>query len=416
MLKSMSEATATRQPISAPSSHLGSIQFDNRPAPRLHFIDGLRGMAMLMVLLYHCWLFGGKWFIGFSWEAHRINLASLLGFGHVGVNLFLVLSGFCLYWPFVKGGARREPTLWEFAKKRCRRILPPYYATLLLFGGLFLLTALHHHRSADVRYILHWLLFHAVMLHNLTPEYILSVNGSLWSLGLEFQLYILFPILVEAYRRFNARGVLLTVLLACTAYRLFVAREHGMTDDGYGYALAYSVFGRCFEFALGMFSAMLVARWHQEQKSPLRLADYLLLVLLGAAAALDGRYGKSEMLTDALWGVLFAALLLAASRPGSMAHRALSHRALVSLGICSYSVYLIHLPLVMAFGGMAERRHLSNTEQILFMLFLTVPLMLGLGYLFHLLFERPFMNAPRAAAPPKLPLALAAAPEGSAER
>ena len=94
-------------------------------APRLHYIDGLRGLAMLMVLLYHCWLFGGMWSIGPTVGGHHLKIAPILGFGHIGVNLFLVLSGFCLYWPFVKGGTKREPTLWEFAKKRGRRILPP---------------------------------------------------------------------------------------------------------------------------------------------------------------------------------------------------------------------------------------------------------------------------------------------------
>ena len=68
------------------------------------------------------------------------------------------------------------------------------------------------------------------------------------------------------------------------------------------------------------------------------------------------------------------------------------------LGLFSYSVYLIHLPLVMVLGEFAMH-HLSNTQNVLFQLFLVVPLMLGLGYLFHLLFERPFMNAPRDGTP-----------------
>jgi len=192
-----------------------------RPAPRLHFIDGLRGLAMLMVLLYHCRLFGGLWSVGPTVGGRRFDVAPLLGFGHIGVNLFLVLSGFCLYWPFVKDRRRREPTLWEFAKKRCRRILPPYYVTLLLFSGVPLMQAWRHHTNSDPHYTLNWLLLHALMLHNTRPRYVLTINGSLWSLALEFQLYILFPVLVEAYRRFNPRGVLLIVLLVCTAYRFF---------------------------------------------------------------------------------------------------------------------------------------------------------------------------------------------------
>ena len=349
---------------------------------------------MLMVLLYHCWLFGGMWSVGLTVGARHLNVAPLLGFGHIGVNLFLVLSGFCLYWPFVKGGRGREPTLWAFARKRCRRILPPYYVTLLLFSAVPLIQAWHHHPGLAPRYTLTWLLLHALMLHNTRPDYVLSINGSLWSLALEFQLYILFPVLVEAYRRFNPRGVLLTVLLICTAYRLFLVRGHYLPDDGYGYVLAYSIFGRGFEFAIGMFTALLVARQHAEQKSPVRWVDGLVLVAITVLAILDSRHGHFQTLTDSMWGLLFAALLLASSRSKTRLHQALSHRLLVWLGLFSYSVYLIHLPMVIVLGGYGLARF-PNTGQVLFMLFLVAPLMLGLGYLFHLLFERPFLHAPR---------------------
>ena len=407
------KATST---LALPPGVGASSRLDIRPAPRLHFIDGLRGLAMLMVLLYHCWLFGGMWTVGLTLGRHSVNVAPLLGYGHVGVNLFLVLSGFCLYWPFVKGGSRREPTLWEFAKKRCRRILPPYYVMLLLCGAFMLVAVLRSHSPGGVFYVMHWLWLHALMLHNLRPEYVLSVNGSLWSLALEFQLYILFPVLVEAYRRFNPRGVLLVVLLACTAYRAFVARGQYAPDDEYGYVLAYSVFGRCFEFATGMFAASLVARWHTERKSPLRPADYLLPAAIIPAAIIGGRQGHFQTLTDAMWGVVFAGLLLAGSRPEGIIHRLLSNRFLVSLGIFSYSVYLIHLPLILWLGGYGIS-HFSNTGQVLFMLLFAAPLMLCLGYGFHLLFERPFMTAPRAALPSAAPaLTLVPAPEISAER
>ena len=399
----MPEFSETLPPTSLlPDSVIRAVT-GSRAAPRLHFIDGLRGLAMLMVLLYHSWLFGGVWSIGLSVGKHSLNLAGLVGYGHVGVNLFLVLSGFCLFWPFVKAGKRSEPTLWEFARKRCRRILPPYYVTLLLCVGLALIPSLTQDYSINAGFLVRWLLFHALMLHNLNPTYVTSLNGSLWSLGLEFQLYILFPVLVEAYRRFNSRRVLLTVLLLCSAYRLFLVRGGFLPDDLSGYLLAYSVFGRCFEFALGMWTASMVARWHDEQKNPLCWTDGLLLAVIIPAAVLDGRHGHFQTLTDAMWGLVFAGLILAGSRPGSRTHQFLSNRVLVALGIFSYSIYLIHLPLIMILGRYAVG-HFQNTGQVLFMLLVAVPSMLALGYIFYRLFEKPFMTAPRTAATPALAL------------
>jgi peptidoglycan/LPS O-acetylase OafA/YrhL len=366
--------------------------------PRLHFIDGLRGLAMLLVLVYHCRLFGGQWAMTVPLGDHAVSVGPLLGYGHVGVNLFLVLSGFCLYWPFVKSSRRREPTLWEFAKKRCIRILPPYYAALVLFGGAAFASALLRHDPSGTAYALNWIWIHAVMAQNLRPGYVLTLDGSLWSLALEFQLYILFPVLVEAYRRFQARGVIWTVLIVCSAYRFFLVRGHFLPDDATGYVLAYSVFGRGFEFALGMFTAMLLARRNEAQKRLLHPMDFLAFAGIASAAVLDGRHGHFQTLTDVLWGLLFAALILAGSRTGTALNRALSSRFLVSLGLFSYSVYLIHLPLVILLGRYALG-HFSGTGQALFMLLFTAPLMLGLGYLFHLLFERPFLTGRAAFRP-----------------
>ncbi len=375
---------------------------------RLHFIDGLRGLAMLMVLLYHSWLFGGMWHLNVPLGRHHLNAALILGYGHIGVNLFLVLSGFCLYWPLAKSEARREQTLWGFARRRCRRILPPYYVVILATWIPLLFQGRHDHSGVGRVYALDWLGLHALMLHNTQPDYVLTGNGSLWSLGLEFQLYVLFPILVEAFRRYPIRRVVLSVFVVSAAYRFVVAHGPYTPDDGYGYALAYSVFGRCFEFVLGMFAAAAVADWHREGITPLRWTDFVFVGVIVPLAVLDGRRGHFQTLTDVLWGLLFAGLLMLASRPASMAHRLLSARWIVTLGVFSYSVYLIHLPLVMALGEWAARRHLSNPALVAFDLGLVVPLMLGLGYLFHLVFEKPFMGTPK----PKARALRAPEPEG----
>lgn len=363
-----------------------------KPTPRLHFIDGLRGVAMMMVLLFHTWNFGGRWRVNLPFS-HSINLAAALGLGHIGVHLFLVLSGFCLYWPFVKNGARRQPTLWEFAKKRCRRILPPYYVALFFFGGAALFQTLFLQGPYTLRYLLEWVGYHSLMLHNVKPDQFYGINGAFWSLALEFDLYILFPLLVVLFQRFPARGVVFAVLALSLVVRSAIVASTGQQGDGAYDVLINSVFARCFEFTAGMFAAVQVARRHRDPAAKLVAPlDVFVTIALLAAAVLGRKHGGIDIVNAALLGILFSSMLIAASRPHTFLHRMLSARGIVTLGIFSYSVYLIHQPLITAVGAWTTIHIHNDFGRMLFELLLIVPVMLGLGYVFHLFFEKPFMG------------------------
>lgn len=375
----------TSRAAEASASHAPGVPA-RRPVPRLHYIDGLRGLAMLMVLLFHGWVHNHYW---------RLNAP--LGFGYTGVHLFLVLSGFCLFWPFVKGGAWMEPTLWQFARKRCRRILPPYYVALVLFGGIALVQSQTSGTPVyQTGYVLDWLWLHAVLLHNLSPGYVTAIDAPLWTLALEFQLYIPFPVFVEAYRRFNGHMVLLAVFAFTITYRCLVGHAAAPGDPVVESVLTNSVFGRCFEFALGMFAAKRVAQCHRDGGSPVRPADGGIVAAFALLTAVDHRFWHLGTTSDAKWGLIYAGLLLAASHPKFLPHRLLSARWLVACGIFSYSVYLIHEPLMIALRQYAVTRPLPNAANAALELCVVAPLMLALGYGFHLLFERPFMAAPAA--------------------
>lgn len=363
----------------------------------LAFIDGLRGLAMLMVLLFHGWVHNGCWHLNVPLGPGRcVNLAAPLGSGYTGVHLFLVLSGFCLFWPFVSG-ARAEPTLWQFARKRCRRILPPYYVTLALFGGVALVQSwLSAAPAHSAGYVLDWLWLHAALLHNLFPGYVTAINAPLWTLALEFQLYILFPVFVEAYRRFDGHAVLLTVFAFTIAFRCLVGHAALPGDPVAASVLTNSVFGRCFEFALGMFAAQRVAQRHRDGGPLLRPADGGIVAAFALLTAVDHWFWRLGTTSDAKWGLIYAGLLLAGSHPQFLLHRLLSARWLVACGIFSYSVYLIHEPLMIALRLYAVTRPLSNAANAALELCVAAPLMLAVGYGFHLLFERPFMAAPAA--------------------
>jgi peptidoglycan/LPS O-acetylase OafA/YrhL len=369
-------------------------------ASRLIFIDGLRALAMLMVLICHYWYVGHQWHLHIGIPHHYKNAALLAEFGFVGVDLFLVLSGFCLYWPFVSRGETPGPTLAQFLKRRCLRILPPYYVALVSLAILGAVWPVALNPHTEYGPLLKSVIWHALMVHNLRVEYVQQINGAFWSLALEFQLYLLFPVIVEAFRRFNPRVIVLISLISCTLFRSFLLRGNYATDGDFLYVLPSSLFGRNFEFVLGMFAALLVSEWQTKGKSPLRVGDYgvALAVLLTAFIRrphgsnwIDEISSVSAPLYTAVCGLAFAGLLVAASRPGTWLNRALSARWMVFLGTISYSVYLIHLPVLAILHQAVARYHFSDHAEIVFLICLVTPILIAAGYLFHVLFERPFM-------------------------
>src|SRR4051794_17084576 len=101
-------------------------------ASRLSAVDGLRAAAALWVLLFHMRAFSGVQL----WP----GLDLLVRSGSTGVSLFLVLSGFCLYSPYA-GGRLARFNGREFFRRRIRRLLPAYYASLLVMVAVLAATA-----------------------------------------------------------------------------------------------------------------------------------------------------------------------------------------------------------------------------------------------------------------------------------
>lgn len=389
-----SVAQAAPRPDAVPASkpsHLG-------------FIDGLRGFAILWVMLYH------------GWEEARLpadHWWNPLFCGYAGVNLFLLLSGFCLYWPLVKPRSPSpEPGLREFAKRRAHRLLPPYYIALALCVGGALLMHAHGQAWPDGPYgdaagILRAAGWHALMLHNLIPGEIWTLNGPFWSLALEVNLYVAMPLLVVAARRFGMGWAVALAAAVTITYRIACHQAVGGAQGwlslpaDMSFALANSLAGHWLEFALGMWAAALVAKSAADQfRLPL---GWIALGIGVGAAWLSEHFTRYNPASDALFGLAFFCLLLQASRPlnASPSRFALSAggllrgRAICWLGRISYSVYLIHLPLLklmLGVSGMALR-HDRAILLVSFGVFL--PLIVLLSFAFHCACERPFMNGPR---------------------
>jgi peptidoglycan/LPS O-acetylase OafA/YrhL len=119
----------------------------------------------------------------------------------------------------------------SFDKRRAWRILPPYYAA---FFGFALVHIVLNHKPFDAWFYQMLggstgILLHVFMLFNLDPHVIAEISGSFWSISLESQLYVLFPLFVWSYAKYGLKPTLCAVFLESLAWQIFCYHKLGFS-------------------------------------------------------------------------------------------------------------------------------------------------------------------------------------------
>ena len=359
----------------------GAAAATSVPADRLEFVDGIRGVAAALVVVHHLPTF-----------VAAPAFVAAMSLGNPWVAIFITLSGFCLYLPAAKRERVEMPRPFgEFMSRRARRIVPPWYASLVFCTliGLGLRTV--HYRFADafVPQNVWDVLTHLTLTHSLT-RYSGSINGPGYTLGTEWQLYLMMFGFVWLARRFGWLPLIGTVALL-TAFPF----------PGVAGNLLQKVLNPTFTvpFLLGMAGARLARRpfLFAGRLSPAaEPALFALIALLSLAGYLVVNPHNHEI---ACWlaGLATAAgCVFMARRPRSRVARAFGSRAGRTLGSFSYSLYLTHLPLlalIAAFSGADAVNGAAPAGAFYTRFVPALPLVFGFAYGFYLLFERPFLNA-----------------------
>lgn len=360
-----------------------------QPGPRLEFLDGLRALAAMYVLLFHA--------SSYQW-AHQFGRAGLIIkpflYGHEAVDLFIVLSGFSLMLPIVQGDGALRGGAGAFFARRARRILPPYYAALalcLVLDGTLLARKTGGAWDSAVPVTLAGVLAHLFLVQDAFASTGSQINPPMWSVSVEWRIYFCFPLLVWAWRRL---GPWATVGLAFAAAGVFSfafahvpVLEHLNAQDS---GISPQYLGL---FALGMLGAGLafsrdprLTRLHQPG---LRAA-----AVLACAAALVGIHFLPRGLfkTDVIAGACAVAVIVSAARHDGWLRRALSWRPLVRIGTFAYSLYLLHFAcLQLVWQYVVHPLHLAWPLEFAAHALIGLPAALAASYLFFLVCERPFL-------------------------
>ncbi|GAA0968097.1 hypothetical protein GCM10009555_012900 [Acrocarpospora macrocephala] len=345
---------------------------------RLVGLDGIRGLAALFVVLHHCWL---STFPGFPRDTGP-GWASWLLYGHFAVVVFIVLSGFSL----AVAPARRS---WElgglgrFTHRRLWRILPPYWPALAIsLAVAWTLVPQPGEGPPTAKSVL----FYGLLIQDVFGSP--SPNGAFWSIAIEAQLYLVFPLLLLLVRRAGVAAMLGAVGLVVAAIGL-LAPSVPAVDLLMRFTPQFAML-----FAIGAVAAGVAGgRWLRVPWGWLSLLAAVpvltLIVLRGSVWTVQNFYWVDLALGPAV-GCLLAAI--AAGRPGRLV-RLLDTRPLRSLGSYSYSLYLTHAPLVVTLHTLVIAPNTTpGVPAFLATLALCVPVALLVARGFAAVFELPFQR------------------------
>ena len=316
-----------------------------KPADADHFgvLDGLRGFAILLVLLVHSGQTGFEPALRLG--AATVGLAPLIASGTLGVDIFFFLSGFVLFLPYARAmrGERAVPTIGHFIDRRIVKIVPSYYIAVIVTAYFFV-------QDADaIARMPAEILRHLTFVHPFWHESLYGIQGPFWSLGIEVQFYVMFPAIAACMRR-QPLLTYLGLFAIGEAWRIWLIAVGWGIDVYWGEQLPAFI----DLFGTGMLGAYLLVRHRDRLRDPrvsgaataiaataCAVGIWLLNDL--ASATFAGGSGAHQMWSTTHRAAVEATLLtftLASLSAKPFWRAIVANRAFVWLSIVSYNLYL----------------------------------------------------------------------------
>ena len=344
-------------------------------------LDGIRGLAALFVVLSHIF--------ERAWPGYPANpapfWAAWLIYGRGAVVMFIALSGFSLGLGPARSGWRFK-SIATYAHRRAWRILPPYWAAL---GFSLVMT---------------WFVLaqpgwpvpngKSVVVYGLLVQDVFSVgspNRAFWSIAIEAQLYVLLPLLLLLVRRISAR--VMVGLVAAIVVTIGLLGPHVPLMNS---VLVKFIPDLAVLFAVGLLASGIITAGERARSRP--WAGYALAAAVPAVSLMVVKGSLWSNLNlfwlDLAWAPAVGCFLaaVATSRPRPVV-RFLDGRLPRSLGACSYSLYLTHMPIVIAVSyGLVLGRVAMGTPTFFVLAAILVPTTVCFARVFAAVFEIPFQR------------------------
>jgi peptidoglycan/LPS O-acetylase OafA/YrhL len=290
-------------------------------------IDGLRAIAVVSVIVYHA---------GFN----------VLSGGFVGVDVFFVISGYLITSFILRDMGAGNFSLGRFYERRARRILPALFLVMLVCLPIALMLLMPRHMQDFAESLFAVATFTSNMFFLAESGYFgaeaeLKPMLHTWSLAVEEQFYIFFPLLLLLLRPVSKRWLSAIFTLVLLASLIFAERL-AVTDPN---AAFYLLPTRAWELALGALTAVYLLRVGPRAESPARqFCGILGLGLIVFSAIIyDERTPFPGIY--ALAPTVGTSLIILFGVNGTWVNAILRQRVLVGVGLLSYSAYLWHQPL-----------------------------------------------------------------------
>ncbi len=363
-------------------------------------LDGLRAVAALLVLLFHAWSIVPNYI-----QPGQSPSAYPLWYAKTGVNLFFVLSGFLLFLPYAQWllGIREQPDIRLFYKRRALRVVPAYWASLIIIGIL-----LHPAAPGD-------LLIHFAFLSNTNWDSVFSINGVYWTMAIEVQFYVTLPLIALGMYALARRIGLLQAIVAALLglFALSVASTYLTHIGGLDLLTMPVVSSFLVQYAampywLGVFACGIacsliytyatkiypkraaadlpVAKlWTQRSGNYALLAGVVLLILLSMVPFL-----RDIWMQQALFGLGYAGILFGVLFGSPSLRWPLANPVMRFVGLISYSFYIWHHAALIVVGPKLHGA-LAGQYHTIVLFVIGLAITIPIAYLSYQVFERPFI-------------------------